>query len=359
MLHDYQLTARMTGDWSAAEDIAFFCIATGGKLKIVAWSSESPMVGPVVVTIHKNNVTTGHTFSIPSITNFDTDQGRHVIPPLELIDVEQGDLITLVSDGGADGNNNVHFHLTIEGVPPYNIAPVYVRGRRAGTDTPSFPGAAWKSGYLTGFFWCLNSDKTTATATLTIRKNGVSIGQTFTIPVGTAGDGTTGKGFVEFPSNIDALFFAEGDTLDITSDAAGANGDFEGHAILRAVGDHREFVLPIFSIGLGTGTNAEAVCPRPGRFKRIFFAANTNHTGTTVITLEREGVVIAGLQSFGALTAPDVGGGDRLPPFEGLPNSGLEFEGGDSINIISDGGGGNGEGHYYAVFEELAENLPI
>jgi len=359
VLHDYQLTARMTGDWSAAEDIAFLCIPTDGKLKSIAWQSEGLMVGPLVVTIHKNNVTTGVTFLVPDIPTFNQDQALAIIPPLSMVDVEQGDLITLVSDGGADIDVPLYFHLTIEGVPPYNIAPVYVRGRRAGTDTPSFPGAAWKSGYLTGFFWSLATDQTGGTATLTIRKNGVSTGQTFTIPIGVAGDATTGKGFQEFPSNIDALFFAEGDTLDITSDAAGANGDFEGHAILRAVGDHREFVLPIFSIGLGTGTNAEAVCPRPGRFKRIFFAANTNHTGTTVITLEREGVVIAGLQSFGALTAPDVGGGDRLPPFEGLPNSGLEFEGGDSINIISDGGGGNGEGHYYAVFEELAENLPI
>lgn len=359
MLHDYQLTAYMIGAWNNAVDIAYFCIPTDGKLKSIAWQSATTMSNGLVVTIHKNNVTTGVTFPVPAIADVDTDQARAVLPMLDQVDVKKGDLITLVSDGGADADDEVNFHLTVEGVPPYNIAPVYLDGREAGTSSPSYPGPAWKRGYLTGVFWSLQEAQTSGTATLTVRKNGVSTGQTFTIPVGTPGDASTGKGFQEFPSNIDALFFEEGDVIDITSDLGGADGLYQATAILRAVGDHREFVVIAYEAALGTAGNIVVVVPRRGRLKRIFFAANTSHTGSSGLTIEREGVVIAVAQEIGALTAPAVGGGDRLPAFEGLPNTGLEFGAGDSMNIITDGDGGAGEGFYHAVFEELAENLPI
>jgi len=118
-----------------------------------------------------------------------------------------------------------------------------------------------------------------------------------------------------------------------------------------------EFVVNLYVADFGTLGNSYAAVPKRGRLKRILVGIVTTTTGTTVVTIEKEGTSIGRTFDLEAATAPEVLSFD-MQPFTGSGGVILEFDKGDTLILNSGGQGAGGEAYVALVMEELAESRP-
>ena len=333
-------------DISAASNTAYAVVPVTGPLRRAAWALHGALaVGAgswPVITVKKNGVATGETFSVFTATAGWGGSTIFEFAPGGVI-FQAGDVISFESDGGPDTGAKVIFCAEFEaGTRDFGEAFIMVEHPSVSTLNEDCYVAMPVEGDVLGFSYAVKT-ATDSAAILTVNKNGVDTGETLTIPT-TA----IGLGAVAAPLGTPIPVRA-GDVLAFDSDGGGITGgaltilvhlkrgpgrpadEVPAWGQIDDVGDFQNCVIP--------------VCRRQ-RLRAVVGALKTAHTTPVAAIATYVDNVI---NSTAALEVPIAAEGGVVPLKELSQQTPVYLEPGGGLRFSSSAGGAGGDVTFTAM----------
>jgi hypothetical protein len=222
-----------------ANDIIHLPVTHPGRLKAVSFFRFSAVTVDIpVITIQKNGVSTGLTFTVPIAGNRTGGVFELTPAQMDLAEYEKGDVISLESDGTGTGTL-VFFNCLFETRPGDDGSgadleiPVYINSTHSGTASVNTGRMGVPARCQVIGFYGVSQVVASEEQVLTVQINGTDVSPAVTVTNPTTAVGTAHPPEI-LSGGADAIVLEEGDCLCLESDGAGSTGESTWFAVVRA-----------------------------------------------------------------------------------------------------------------------------